>query len=188
MAFDDGGLLDHLDEIQSIAAQGTFDRTTDSLEALAAAIGGGGGGSAVSVTSATSAGNIVGVNDGSVSPTASVRDSTTADTFGAWVEYEDSLAQDSWLFAIFHAVPGAAILQCTLQIGIGAAGSETSIIQLNPRGNGGAYGSSKLPKEIMLPIPIKIDSGTRIAIRAAGSRALSDVHYVDLNWYKGLET
>jgi hypothetical protein len=82
-------------------------------------------------------------------------------TTGAWVQLVASLGSEVTELEIFDSSGQ------TLELGIGAAASETRLILVFPGGNG--------------RVPVSIASGTRISLRAVSATA--DVGELDINFY-----
>lgn len=101
---------------------------------------------------------------------------TTLNTKTAWTQYIASTSADANLLyytpaATQYATDSAAMVD----IGIGAAGSETVIVPDLPIGN---WGFSNVPA---IPIPVFVPAGSRVAIRAqTGSASRSVVGYLAL--------
>lgn len=87
--------------------------------------------------------------------------SSTSVTTGAWVQLIASTASTINSFDIFDSSGQ------TLELGTGAAASETRLVLVFPGGNG--------------RVPVSIAAGTRISIRAVSGTANSGE--IDINWY-----
>jgi len=101
--------------------------------------------------------------------------------WGVWGAFDNSLAVDSWICAI-NLLPDPAVIDFVLELGKGAAGSETTIIRWS--------GYCKLANPMLtftLPIPIKVPSGTRLAFRISDTDAVLRDHRVSAQYYQGLE-
>ncbi len=112
-----------------------------------------------------------------------------ANTFGAWVQFDAAVSADSW---ISHLILGPTVpaegAQGVIEIATGAALSEVPKMRFSYRVDMSTDVGYLGFWVIVLPIPIKIASGVRIAGRhsdnIAGVRTLA----VGLSMYQGLET
>lgn len=101
--------------------------------------------------------------------------------FSAWGSFDDSLSADSWICSVNY-FPPAAITNFVLELGIGAEGSELTIARWS-----GCCGENSQMHTFILPIPIKVVSGIRLAFRVADEHAESQDHIVSVQYYQGLE-
>lgn len=135
------------------------------------------------VASTTETGTIVEDTATGTPKLSSPASSATANTFGSWAEHDASMAADSWICAISLTAIYAS-LHTVFELGIGAAGSETTIFRWSFYQKGISDG----PEVFILPIPIKIASGTRLAVRIADVQASVKTVFVGVQYYQGLET
>lgn len=159
-----------------------YNTTTDKIRALVdnewTDIGGGGGmktsgGGYYTLPAMPSAGT-------------SVTSSTSANTYGSWVEFRS--ASGNALYIVGMSIRGNEDINSYLSvdIGTGAAASETSVGEVPVLGNleGPNEGIPRTIANIVLPFPIPVAASTRIAVRTAdedaAARSVSIVlHVID---------
>lgn len=106
-----------------------------------------------------------------------VTKSATAHTYGAWVQMEASAAAALFIVGVLiEDVSGAGNTYIQVDIGVGAAASESSVGEIK-RGEIGTAGANH---PLMFPCPIPVASGARIACRVAGSTATEDTVPISL--------
>ena len=108
-----------------------------------------------------------------------VLSSATANTFGSWVEIEDSLSSDSEVCSFVSLGAGAAAAS-VFEFATGASGSEVVFARITIPGIAGMFTYHFSPR-------IKIASGSRIAVRVSDTLASAPTYYVSLQWFQGLE-
>jgi len=175
-----------LNDILSKAAGGnTFNKTTDSLEAIRDALP---AAPVSSVASATAAGTAVQDGTSGTPNIVEIIASGSANTFGSWTELDAAAAADSWIFCITVNPTGSGSKSFVLEIGTGGAGAEVTKIRSSLyHTNYSDVGV--LPVIVLtLPVPIKVASGVRIAARCANSVAAANSMRIGISYYQGLET
>lgn len=90
---------------------------------------------------------------------------TGADAIGAWTEIEDSLAADSLITHLVIVPDVVADEVGTVQIGVGASGSESAVITVIAEGYAVVNDDSLV---IPLPYPVKVKAAERISGRNWG--------------------
>ncbi len=117
-------------------------------------------------------------------PAAAVGTTITSgnNTYGAWAEIEDSLSVDSLLERVTVENLANADLQVTLQIGIGAAGSEVSHVETLVE----FETATEEVVHVTFPHPCRFAAGDRIAVRIS-SPTNSDTMTVKLDLVTVLE-
>ena len=100
----------------------------------------------------------------------------SAATYGDWVEMEDSTAAALFIVGVNIEDVQNANAYLQVDIGVGAAASESSVSEVKR----GELQSSGHNLPIMLPFPIPVAAGARIACRTAGSTAGADTIAVSL--------
>ena len=110
----------------------------------------------------------------------------SANTFGAWLQYIASTPADWWLTSCIIYPSSYYMLGIVFEIGVGAAASEVTYVRFSIRfmiqNAQGDMGSNIYT----VPIPIKIASGSRIAMRAAVDVANARTFYTSLQFYQSL--
>jgi len=116
----------------------------------------------------------------------SITSVATANTWSSWVEVDASVAANSWINAITVSVNCSDDANLVVELGTGAAGAEATKIRFSYRiemlTNVGFFPTIVYP----LALPIKVASGTRIAVRVSESTANSYVFKVGVQYYRGL--
>lgn len=111
----------------------------------------------------------------------------------AWSEYDASTSKDLWLSHVV-VMPSIEETSNTLKgrvfIGVGAAGSESTIVSLPVQMLKITDVGKPVCAVYALPIPIKIPSGSRVAVKAFYSGYSTGNQRLDiaLGWMSGLET
>jgi hypothetical protein len=101
----------------------------------------------------------------------------TAWLYGAWVEASASLATNILVlgitFQVEHILELDTTLEMMIEIGTGAGGSEATKVQIpySYRMDTAVGYYMISPKTIYLPEPMRIASGTRVAVRATDNHA-----------------
>lgn len=130
---------------------------------------------ATDVEWANVAGALKTANDGQYIIPAGPSNGTTvasaagADTYGSWVEMDASLSEDVYIIGAVINSP-SALVYLVLDIGTGAAASETSIGEV-PFGPQGA--NDEGTSHVVIEPKIPVTSGTRLACRTADSSGSS---------------
>lgn len=145
----------------------------------------------VSATSGTTTGKIVGDKTTGTPDTVVVITDAVAGNFGAWVEIDASVSADSWISNI-TVLPydTNALVQdrpCVIEIGTGAGGAEVAKIRLSCAFHTVSAVGVVSPAVFTVPIPIKVASGVRIAVRASTVTSASMHYRVGLSMYQVLE-
>ena len=203
------------DFLSKAAGGNTFVKATDSAEMLSDKIGAftGDGGvdaddsakaildliktktdtiaaSPVSTASATTTGVIV--EDGATGTPniVAVTSSASANTFGAWAEIDASASANSWICTIsIYQTTNTVATKKVIEIGTGAGGAEaTKIRESFCLYRTAAASDLMYPVILVLPIPIKVASGVRIAARMADETASAVACDVSVPMYQTLET
>ena len=147
--------------------------------------------SGITFSSCTSSGAIV--EDGAAgAPTVvPVDSSSSANTFGSWTQIDASVSSDSYIASILCTlVSNTAIadLSYVIELGKGAAASEVPIARFSFYRDYSSEAGAELPISFILPIPIKVASGTRLSIRVACSEAGTYSLKISVQYYQSLET
>jgi len=173
-----------LGTIISISDVSTFNRTTDSPEAIRNRIDA----PPVSLYSGTVTGTIV--EDGATGAPcqASVASSTSADIFGAWTQIDAAASADSWICSWSDIISEDIVTPVVLEIGTGAGASEVTKMRWSYTIDNLSADSNLQTRVFTLPIPIKVASGVRIAARASDGQAAAKTHVISVQYYQGLET
>ena len=174
------------DILSKAAGTRTFDKATDSLEAIRDKINT--ISTPVSNASATTTGVIVEDGTSGVPSTVDASSSATANTFGSWVQVDASVSADSWINAIIMVLIPVDAANFVVEVGIGAAGAESNIIRFSNYLRVGSDTESISMNVYSLSIPIKIASGTRIAVRVADSRTVALTYRFGVQYYQSIET
>ena len=174
------------DILSKAAGARTFDKATDSLEAIRDKINT--ISTPVSNASATTTGVIVEDGTSGVPSTVDASSSATANTFGSWVQVDASVSADSWINAIIMVLIPVDAANFVVEVGIGAAGAESNIIRFSNYLRVGSDTESISMNVYSLSIPIKIASGTRIAVRVADSRTVALTYRFGVQYYQSIET
>lgn len=108
-----------------------------------------------------------------------VAGSATEWAWGSWVEIvpEDTITEDFWVIGIHMALGASVDLVC--QIGKGASGSESAIMDCPMR-------YTTMEKDHPTVIPIKVAANTRIAARTAQDGTGNQSAYVRVIYLTGL--
>lgn len=162
--------------IKQKATSPGWDQDTDSLEALAEAIG------AIGPTAGTTdSGVIVEVGDTGVPSVISFNSSGTANAFGSWHTVDPSISADSYICSLVYSPNHAYWGGICVEVGVGAAGSESTIIRFS-------YWCYNCCSSFVFPVivPIKVAAGTRIAIRVSDYLASAKPHKLSIQYYQGL--
>lgn len=116
-----------------------------------------------------------------------LQSNVTGNIWGSWVELDASLSVDSWLSSVTVFNSFVAARQ-VLELGIGSAGNEVTIARWSFKlvylSAVGIITSLVLP----VPIPIKMLSGTRIAMKIADDNGAVNDYPASAQYYQGLET
>ena len=104
-----------------------------------------------------------------------VTSSATANTFGNYVEIEDSLSAESELCGFMLSTGGDRYV---IEFATGEAGSEVPFFRMSGGISDFAY---TFKKSFVFP------AGTRIAARMSDNISGAMPHYVSMQWYQGLE-
>jgi len=165
----------------------TFDKATDSLEALRDKINT--LSTPVSTASATTTGVIVEDGTSGTPNVVSAASESLANTFGSWVQVDASAAADCWISSVLVSVSNTGTDPNTcIEIGTGAAGSEATKGRWSFLYKFSSDVGYLPPVTIPLPIPIKVASNTRIAVRASDSQTAAKNYTIGVQYYKTLET
>ena len=100
----------------------------------------------------------------------------SANTYGSWVEMEDSAPAALFIVGVLVEDIQNSNTYIQVDIGVGAESSEVSVSEVK-RGEQQSSGNADL---ITLPYPIPVAAGVRIACRTAGSTAGADTIAVSL--------
>jgi hypothetical protein len=106
----------------------------------------------------------------------SAASSATANTYGAWVQVIASTTEDYYVTGVSCALvylASGSLDYYQLDIGLGAAGSEVTKAIIGIVGSNG--------QAVALPIPLKIPSGSRIAVRIADGVNAVGTYVVKIN-------
>lgn len=137
--------------------------------------------SILGVTDKTTAGTII--QDGATGDpaTITISSSTSADTFGSWGTVDASVAADVWIshVTLYNSGDLANGQDWVLEIGTGA--SPTAKIRFSGIGTGAI-----LSLVFVLPIPVKVASGTAISARVADQEAAANNYRIGVSYYTGL--
>ena len=139
-------IIKEIRKLRQKATSPAYDADTDSNEALR------------EVLTQTSDGTIVEGTSTAVAKLTSVA-IIAQNTFTDWEEHDAAVSADSWINAI--QVYTDTTQNYVLEVGTGAALSETTKIRFSARL------ILNMPVMYTLAVPIKVPSGTRIAVRAA---------------------
>ena len=203
------------DFLSKAAGGNTFVKATDSAEMLSDKIGAytGDGGvgaddsvkaeldlikantdtiaaSPVSTASGTTTGVIV--EDGATgTPNVVVlASSASANTFGGWIQIDASVSANSWICSVLvtptHQVD--VDMNAVVEIGTGAAASEAAKIRFSFTVEVVTNVGTRNPFQFVLPIPIKVASGVRIAARISDDEAVANNYNTSVQYYQSLET
>ena len=105
-------------------------------------------------------------------------------TWSAWTEWIAALPAKSWLASVYHGInaPAASGTYC-IEVGIGAAGSEVTIVRMS----GAVFCATAVGYAYMvgqtLGTPIALPSATRIAVRVSANVASRQVYH-SIQWYQ----
>lgn len=94
----------------------------------------------------------------------------SANTYGNWVELVASAPADLFILGLGFAWANQSNNYYQIDIGVGASGSESSVGELRV---GSIPGSTSSHPPVILPFPIPVASGSRIALRIAYSGTLA---------------
>jgi len=148
----------------------TYDRSTDSLEAIRDAL----------TASRYSTGTVIGINTDGANDIITLTTSASANTFGNWAQCIASVAQDSYLNCGIVYTSANSEIQ-VFEIGVGANPSEAMIYRIT------AYGGAAISGHAFTcNTPIKIASGARISARASTNSANARTVYISFNLQIGL--
>jgi len=193
-------LKDDLSKAMNTSTSLTFDRTTDSLEAIRDEIGSSVGasisadiaavktvvdaiGNTVSDVSTTTTGVIV--EDGATGTpnVVTVVSSADAHTFGPWAQIDASVSANSQINSVIVHITGAQSESMCIEIGTGANSSEATKIRFSVTTVNAAQHIYVFP----VTIPIKVASGTRVAARLSTTNGASRTANVSVQYYQSLE-
>ena len=104
----------------------------------------------------------------------SVASSTSADTYGSWVEVEASTAAAIWIVGVNLEASGAPAY---VQIEIGTGATPTSVGEVKASGTTNTNGTSNY---VPLLFPIPVPTTTSIDIRTADNEAIANGHWLSL--------
>lgn len=110
----------------------------------------------------------------------SVVSSSSADTYGSWVELRAASGNALYIVGVIIWSGSGDTLYGQLDIGTGAASSESSISEVIGKGRAMAASIPYSGAEIILWAPIPVAANTRIAARIADSFGGVRTHYVSL--------
>jgi len=139
------------------------------------------------LASCTLAGSIV--EDGA-SGTANVISVTSgiANTWSPWGEMDAATAEIQHINAITVGITNfTENFAVTIEIGIGAGGSEVTIIRFSFYLYWTTAEGYSLPLVYNLPVPKRVAAGVRIALRAADDKAAGKQYTVGIQRYKDIE-
>ncbi len=186
MAFLTGGLLDFLSKLMEKSEGGSYNRATDSNEAISEAIAGIGGypGYVVGATIVEDSAMETGAPN-TVMPVSGI-----ANTFGNWVEVDAAVSADSYINSILvtckELLTNNTDTDFVVEIGTGAGGSEVSKIRFSGYYEAGSAVGGLQPFIFTLSNPIKVASGTRIAVQVSDNVASEQDYKVSIQYYQGL--
>jgi len=130
---------------------------------------------------ATANGTII--QDGATGDPAvvTVTSSTSADTFGDWGAVDESVSADVWIshVTLYNSGDLANGQDWALEIGTGV--SPAAKIRFSGVGT-----AAILSLVFVLPLPIKVASGTKISARVADSEAAANNYIIGVSYYTGL--
>ena len=142
----------------------------------------------VSITNATVTGMIVEKDTSGLGSYLTVT-SGVGGAFGAWTQHIASTAADYWLTGFSFSPTSdtsAGIMHAVIEIGKGAAGAEVAVMRHSFTIKGLAA-IEVVPYNIVIPIPIKISAGTRIAIHSGVGGGVAIICDVTPHFYQSLE-
>jgi hypothetical protein len=121
-----------------------------------------------------------------------VTSSATANTFGDYVEIEDSLSAESELCGfMLAAISSASNTGYVIEFASGAAGSEVPFFRMSGYTSISARDGTNYEFASNFAYTFKksfvFPAGTRIAVRMSDGVASALAHYVSMQWYQGLE-
>ena len=109
-----------------------------------------------------------------------------ANTFGAWTQLAAAATEDDLILGIalttFQVVANGIYVEC--QIGVGGVGAEVAIAAVRASQQWVTAAGVMALGAIMLPIPVRVASGARIAARVADVLAATDSISVSLLYAK----
>lgn len=213
MAFLTGGLLDSLSKIMEKSEDGTYDRTTDSNEAISEAVAGLNDVSAAEVNAQcdaafatydpptkgemdagfagisgwsgyTTSGVIVEDGTSGTPNVVTLTASGSANTFGSWTQLDASVSADSYIASIIvYPTSATTIADFCIEIGTGA--SPATKIRFSFKTANLTSVGYRMPFVYSLPIPIRVASGTKISGRFS-TDAGGDACTIGIQYYQGL--
>ena len=182
MAYLVGGLLDFLSKVMEKAEGGTFDRTTDSNEALREKLDT----LPTTLPLYTTTGTIVQDGTTGTPNIVSVVPSGSANTFGVWAVLDASAAAIMELCLLTIESSATANRTCVLEIGIGAEGAEAPIFRLSWYDRVVTSVGYVPGHCVAIPVPIKVAASARITARVSVNGTSADVLSVGLSSYTNL--
>ncbi len=153
----------------------TYDRSTDSLEAIRDAL----------TASRYSTGTIV---EDTSTGTPKVVDATTsasANTFGSWAAVDASLDANSYICSII-VVAGNNNAPAAWCLEIGTGASPATIIRFSFVDLMVTNVGYHVPFQFCIPVPIYVAAGTAVSARASSNTATADPISISVQYYNSL--
>jgi hypothetical protein len=154
----------------------TYDRSTDSLEAISENVTAG----------RYSTGTIVEDTSTGTPKVVDVTSSASANTFGSWTEIDASLAANSYIFSVIVGFGDDDSLATVHTVEIGTGASPTTIIRFSFAQEYKSRVGMYVPFQFCIPKAIYVVAGTAISARLSDNEANANPAKISVQYYNSL--